>query len=261
MKDQFGKCEICFRAGYCSISECKEQEAKELDIINNIINKATLTAKIDENLLNNLPGISKTCEKDIQQTTKNNQIVLKKLTKELDRSIKAQSAGELVPKVQSLIKVYFAQPFEPVLQKVSQIFNQGNELHASDITYWNSQANNDVLKAKKKSENVVQKLKSQLNVLEQAKASNDKAIKGQLHKAVKETEKSLKSAEKQYVKTEKKVEKKAEKISNLIATGAVDPKTKSALSDSLRQIQDVKSNVVSVKNEIKKLENKLKSFK
>lgn len=44
-KDVFGKCEICFRAGFCSIQECKAQQDMELEIISQIVNKAKLTSK------------------------------------------------------------------------------------------------------------------------------------------------------------------------------------------------------------------------
>lgn len=44
-KDIFGKCEICFRAGFCSIEECKAQQDVENDIIAEVVNKSTLTAK------------------------------------------------------------------------------------------------------------------------------------------------------------------------------------------------------------------------
>lgn len=44
-KDVFGKCEICFRAGFCSIAECKAQQDMELEVISEIVNKAKLTLK------------------------------------------------------------------------------------------------------------------------------------------------------------------------------------------------------------------------
>lgn len=44
-KDVFGKCEICFRAGFCSIEECKAQQDMELEIITQVVNKAKLTSK------------------------------------------------------------------------------------------------------------------------------------------------------------------------------------------------------------------------
>lgn len=43
--DIFGKCEICFRAGYCSIEECKIQQEKEAEIIDRIVNASHMTGK------------------------------------------------------------------------------------------------------------------------------------------------------------------------------------------------------------------------
>mgnify|MGYP000600233364 CR=1 FL=1 len=44
-KDVFGKCEICFRAGFCSIEQCKAQQDMELEIISQVVNQAKLTSK------------------------------------------------------------------------------------------------------------------------------------------------------------------------------------------------------------------------
>jgi hypothetical protein len=48
LKDIFGKCEICFRAGFCKISECKVQEENELRVISQVVNASKLTAKTDD---------------------------------------------------------------------------------------------------------------------------------------------------------------------------------------------------------------------
>lgn len=47
-KDMFGKCEICFRAGFCSITECKGQEDLELQYINEVVNRSHFTSKKTE---------------------------------------------------------------------------------------------------------------------------------------------------------------------------------------------------------------------
>lgn len=52
VNDVFGKCEICFRAGFCNIAECKAQQEKELEVIDQIVNRATLTVR-KHPLLNN----------------------------------------------------------------------------------------------------------------------------------------------------------------------------------------------------------------
>ena len=48
LKDIFGKCEICFRAGYCKITECEAQKENELKVISEVLNGAKLTAKVNE---------------------------------------------------------------------------------------------------------------------------------------------------------------------------------------------------------------------
>ena len=107
MSDQFGKCEICFRAGYCSISQCKEQELKEIDIINRVVNQSTITGKVDENLLKNLPEMKNITPRDIKTTAKNNNHLAKILSNQISSSIKNHSTEKLIPKVQSLIKSYY----------------------------------------------------------------------------------------------------------------------------------------------------------
>lgn len=44
-KDVFGKCDICFRAGYCAIEECHKQQEAEFEIINQVVNAAHISAK------------------------------------------------------------------------------------------------------------------------------------------------------------------------------------------------------------------------
>jgi hypothetical protein len=46
--DIFGKCEICFRAGFCSIAECKVQQEKEAEIIDKVINTSKITGKKED---------------------------------------------------------------------------------------------------------------------------------------------------------------------------------------------------------------------
>ena len=45
VEDIYGKCEICFRNGYCDIQECKAQQEEEFQYIDEVVNKAHLTVK------------------------------------------------------------------------------------------------------------------------------------------------------------------------------------------------------------------------
>lgn len=65
-KDIFGKCEICFRAGFCTISECSDQKQREENIIKQIVNKAHLTG-VKKNIVTEL-GFDK-FNKDLKSHT------------------------------------------------------------------------------------------------------------------------------------------------------------------------------------------------
>lgn len=52
-KDIFGKCEICFRAGFCTISECSVQKQLEENIIKRVVNKSHLTG-VKKNIVTEL---------------------------------------------------------------------------------------------------------------------------------------------------------------------------------------------------------------
>jgi len=212
-------------------------------------------------LIKNLPGITKVTEKDFPHTEKTNKILIKKLNKEIKHAIISQNSEDLVPHIQSLIKVYFAEPFKPVNQKISEIFDIQNNNSSNEITFWNAEkTNKDIMKNKQKSDNLVKKLENQLKTIENAKDSKDKTIKSDLNKAIKVTDNTLKKVDKKFSKSEKKINKKEEKIERILKADNVDDKTKNALKDSLKQIHEVKANIQSVKNEIKKLEVKAKSF-
>lgn len=65
-KDIFGKCDICFRAGFCTITECSDQKQKEETTIRSIVNKSHLTG-IKKNIVTEL-GFDK-FNKDLQTHT------------------------------------------------------------------------------------------------------------------------------------------------------------------------------------------------
>jgi len=47
-KDILGKCDICFRAGFCSLTECNEQKFNEFKMIQHIVETGEFSSKIDE---------------------------------------------------------------------------------------------------------------------------------------------------------------------------------------------------------------------
>ena len=262
MKDMFGKCEICFRAGYCSISQCKEQETRELDVINGVINKATLTSKVDENLLKNLPEIQNVTPKDVIKTQKLNIAIKGLVGKELKDAIKNKSTEVVVPHIQSLVKNYFHEPFQATHGTVREILYTAKPIGSAELTYWNQHANAGISKSTDEAQNLLKKFDLQVSSLKDLKAKATK--KGQLKqfkKAAFRVKANIESVEKKYKATEDKLNKKENSIKKTIASkvSSASIKVKTALNDSLKKVQQIKGVVHNVKNQLSQRTQQLKN--
>jgi len=256
----FGKCEICFRAGYCNISECKEQELKELEIINRVVNSASITAKVDENLLKNLPEIKNVSAKDIPRCQKTNEKLSLKIATEVHRAIKSRNTENLVPQIQSLVRAYFAEPFQVAKGGVREILYVSNPIKsAADVTFWNQKAGGEVAKTTEKTSELVKKLDQQIKKIEDIKKSAKKGQAGDVKKAALKTKVEVKKIEKQYKKVEKKLQKKEAAIKRVISHSK-DAKVVSALNESLKKVQEYKKVVNYAKQQLKKDTKKLKQL-
>lgn len=255
----FGKCEICFRAGYCTISECKEQELKEIEIINNVINSASITAKVDENLLKNLPEIKNVSKKDIPRARKLNGKLAGKLTKEITKSIRNKNTENLVSHIQSLVKSYFYEPFVPAVGGVHHILYAGKPLHsASDVTFWNVEASGTVTKTVDQTKALIKKLDEQIKNIKLAKKGAKAKEAEQIKKVAKKTKKEVKKMEIKYAKAAKKIAKQEAKLINAIQThGKKDSKLADNLSTSLKKVQDVKQVVKQTQKDLRNEKKKL----
>ncbi len=260
MKDQFGKCEICFRAGYCTISECKEQELKELEIINRVVNSASITAKVDENLLKNLPEIKNVTPQDIPICQRTNRKLSHAIAVQVSIAIKNHNTAALVPQIQSLVKSYFSEPFQVTRGGVREILYVPNAIKsAADVTFWNQQAVGEVTKSSTKTSELVNKLDNNLKKLEEVKKGAKKGQVADVNKAIAKTSSEVKKITKQYKKAEKKLLKKEAAIKRVISHSK-DPNVVSALNESLKKIQAYQKVVVNVKQQLKKDATKLKQF-
>ncbi len=257
----FGKCEICFRAGYCKISECKEQELKELEIINRVVNSASITAKVDENLLKNLPEIKNVSPKDIKSTKKRNLKLYKIIKIQLSRSLKDYKTEYLVPTVQSLIKNYFTEPFQNVQGGVQEILQIKDHVgSAAEVTYWNQKAGDEVNQGTQIVQKLIQKLDNQINKINEAKkvANNDEL--NELKKAANLTKTEIKKIENDYNKAEKKLASKEEVIKGVLNSMVQNNVNAAGLGDSLEKVQQARKIVKSIKQNVKQEMKKLPKF-
>ncbi len=258
----FGKCEICFRAGYCAISECKEQELKELEIINRVVNSATITGKVDENLLKNLPEIKNVSAQDIPHTHKTNKKLNTKIAEEISKAIKSHNTENLVPHIQSLVKVYFSDPFQVTRGGVREILYTSSPIKsAADVTFWNQKAGSEVGESHLKTKNLVKKLEDNIQKLSDVKKNAKNGEEAEINKALKKTEDSVSKIEKKYNKAERKLSKNEKAITKVIkSNSSKDPEVTAALGESLKKIQDYTKVVKNVKKDLNKEKQKLKGF-
>jgi hypothetical protein len=262
MSDQFGKCEICFRAGYCTISQCKEQELKEIDVINRVVNQSTITGKVDENLLKNLPDLKNVTPKDIKTTAKNNDQLAKIISNQVTSAIKNHSTEDLVPKIQSLIKSYFSEPFAVPQGNIREILYVNQQVaSAADITYWNQQAISGVQKTTTYTHNLVQRLETTIQGLVKAKAQAKKGNTENYRKAVKNTRANIAKILARYEKASKKLAAKEASLKKAVKSNkGTNGQVESALDESLAKIQDYLSVVMDTKDKLKTQSKKLNSL-
>jgi hypothetical protein len=124
-KDIFGKCEICFRAGFCSLSECDVQKQNELQIIQEIVNQSQLTAKTsfedpmnfaiaERNLNEN--------QNDVTKLHKDNHNLFKKIKTSLNESLTQKSSQKFLNSMKDLYHAYFDSVFD-IPQQMHLAFN------------------------------------------------------------------------------------------------------------------------------------------
>lgn len=235
---------------------------KELEIINKVVNSASITGIVDENLLNNLPEIKNVSAKDIPRTQKTNEKLTVKIADEINRAVKSHNTEDLIPKIQSLVKAYFVEPFQATHGGIREILYTANPFKsAADVTFWNQKAEGEVSKSNLKTKDLVKKLDDQVKKLSDVKKTAKKEEVNEVKKAAKQTQASVKKIEKKYNKAERKLNKKEEAIKNVISSNAdKDPQVTAALGESLKKIQEYKNVVKSVKQDLKKEKQKLKGL-
>lgn len=84
--DSLGKCEVCFRAGFCSMNECSVQKKFEISVINSTVDKAKLGGIVDSKPLKNmLKKIMHDKKVDFNKVAKKVKANLKKAQKKVNK--------------------------------------------------------------------------------------------------------------------------------------------------------------------------------
>lgn len=75
--DSIGKCEVCFRAGFCSMNECSVQKKFEISVINSTVDKAKLNGFVNDKPLKDM----------MAKLIKNQKINFKKMTNKVKKNM------------------------------------------------------------------------------------------------------------------------------------------------------------------------------
>lgn len=78
ISDSVGKCDVCFRAGYCSASHCEDQKRREEKIISQVIDHNEITHAVDTSLL----------KKAVHKITDGEEVEFKKLAQKVKKQTK-----------------------------------------------------------------------------------------------------------------------------------------------------------------------------
>lgn len=253
LKDVFGKCEICFRAGHCTISQCKDQERNELEIVNRIINSSHLTAKVDEELVVSFPDAPDA--KALPKVIKTNQKVEHILNKDLKAAVAMGTTQNVVPKLQNLVSNYFSAPQRPIQGSAYQILNEGKTQpkSAAELTYWNDNKGNQQVNSTQK---VVKKLNNHLQEIQKlqqqaAKGKEGKKQNNAVRQVVKKEKKHLDRLVTKVNRLNKRLQKKEKALQKIASSTAVqNPDVKVAVNNSLNQVKQYSAAVNDVKKQL-----------
>ena len=84
--DSLGKCEVCFRAGFCTMSECQVQKKFEISVINSTVDKAKLNGIVDDKPLKEmLKKLMNNKKVDFKKIAKKVKKILKKAKKHVNK--------------------------------------------------------------------------------------------------------------------------------------------------------------------------------
>lgn len=211
--DSIGKCDSCFRAGLCSITDCNAQKSLEKTVIDQVVNKSKLSGFVDtsvmkkmlKKVLNNKPvdfrRYSKKIKKQIKKSTQPK--TFKKNFKSIAKTLKvlAQASTPKDLKLalnqvnKALGKAKTSQTVKDSIRKLTEKFN-------SLATSSNKTSKRSARKVVKQAKSVKRDLKSELKNLQNYAKRLKKAQKN-----VQSSLDSLKNKKSIKGKTQKKISK------------------------------------------------------
>jgi len=252
-EDIFGKCDICFRAGFCSIAECKMQQEKEAEIINKIVDTATITG-IKEDIVQKLkleafPGsisndLNTNQELVLNNLEKSKNIIKDDVTKSLNAALSLGNVSAVAGRIQSIIDNSFSKKNTFANSSLTEFNNFNIQLKNGNNNSVNSADPTTLSTAKNSEEKQKEIKKKEEEALNNYKTAVDSLIK--------QTEKLLKEGSSEQIKKEQIVKIK-EGIKN--NEELMKLATSSSFEKGLKPLIETKKNLESLLNKSKKNES------
>jgi hypothetical protein len=248
LKDNFGKCDICFETGYCTMAQCDSQKQKELEVITQIVNSAILTAKIDPNLLNIATPCNSTVV--IPQTQQMNLHIEESMNRTLGYAINSGSTQELFPKFENLYNNYFADVYKvPKLQDVGQLMSKGS---GSDIDIVDRMIR-EINEATTNLGKFVEQLAKLYETIPEGESKR-------LDDAVKDTEKNIEKMIERVEEVEKKI-RDAELGLDQATVGVEDLSKRGDIDKQMQQLKEIEGAAQKVKDTLVKNKKRVRRFR
>jgi len=219
--DNLGKCDSCFRAGFCSISECSAQKSMEKTVIDQVVNKAKLTGFVDNSIMkkmlkkvmkNKTVNFNKYAKKIKKQVKKNSQLkTFKKNFKKVSETLKILASASSTKDVKLALKnvqkeISKAKASETVKASIRKLAENFKGLVEAKRTSKSKKKN------AKKIVKTAKKVKSYIN----GELKNLLAYSKRLQKTKKQVEKAISALKNQTV-IKKKTAKKLAKLENVLS--------------------------------------------
>jgi methyl-accepting chemotaxis protein len=244
VKDNYGKCDICFETGYCTMAQCEAQKQKELEVITQIVNTAVLTAKVDRSLLNLAVPCNST--EILPQTQQMNVNIGEAMNKTLGFAISTGSTSDLMPKFENLYKNYFSDVYKVPTGDAGQVLETGT----IDIVDRMIKEINDASGNLAKFVDQLAKLYDTLPEGETNKLDN----------AVKETEKNIESMIQKVEEVEKKIREAELNLDNATA-GLDDLVKRDEIDKQMKQLKEIDQVAQQAKDVLMKNKKRVKRFR
>ena len=235
-RDVFGKCEVCFRQGHCSIMECQDQQKNQLNVIDSIVDHSPLRPQNSQAQVvsQNNGGEIKIDVLDI------NRGISSSIVDSLNAALSVGSTAPVVNQINNMMNNYVLNQNPGVFLHPYSILNVNPSLASPAGSPINVPVGSGLLPAVEQIEKVAHEIEddiSKVHLVQSDVKGNHKAN----HKAnqvLHEEVNTLKRVDNLVGQVEESLNAAKEKIEELLQNAQLtDPNTKVALADSLKQIK------------------------